>query len=76
MPIRWVEPKLVCSVEFQEWTKDGILRGAWKRVTTARNVSLVVRPFRVLNRQELDALDRAVARFTRFVQMPTTLTVE
>jgi len=28
MPIRWVEPKLVCSVEFQEWTKDGILRGA------------------------------------------------
>lgn len=28
MPIRWIEPKLVCLVEFQEWTKDGILRGA------------------------------------------------
>jgi bifunctional non-homologous end joining protein LigD len=28
MPIRWVKPQLVCSVEFQEWTKDGILRGA------------------------------------------------
>jgi bifunctional non-homologous end joining protein LigD len=28
MPVRWVEPQLVCSVEFQEWTKDGILRGA------------------------------------------------
>ena len=28
MPICWVEPELVCSVEFQEWTKDGILRGA------------------------------------------------
>jgi bifunctional non-homologous end joining protein LigD len=28
MPIRWVEPELVCSVEFQEWTNDGILRGA------------------------------------------------
>jgi bifunctional non-homologous end joining protein LigD len=27
MPIRWVKPELVCSVEFQEWTKDGILRG-------------------------------------------------
>jgi bifunctional non-homologous end joining protein LigD len=28
MPIHWVKPELVCSVEFQEWTKDGILRGA------------------------------------------------
>jgi bifunctional non-homologous end joining protein LigD len=28
MPIRWVEPVLVCSVEYQEWTNDGILRGA------------------------------------------------
>jgi bifunctional non-homologous end joining protein LigD len=26
-PIHWVEPRLVCSVEFQEWTKDGLLRG-------------------------------------------------
>jgi bifunctional non-homologous end joining protein LigD len=28
MPIRWVEPGLVCSVEYQEWTNDAILRGA------------------------------------------------
>jgi bifunctional non-homologous end joining protein LigD len=28
MPIRWVEPGLVCSIEFQEWTNDAILRGA------------------------------------------------
>jgi bifunctional non-homologous end joining protein LigD len=28
MPIRWVEPVLVCSVEYQEWTNDAILRGA------------------------------------------------
>jgi bifunctional non-homologous end joining protein LigD len=28
MPIHWVEPRLVCSVEFQEWTNDRILRGA------------------------------------------------
>jgi bifunctional non-homologous end joining protein LigD len=28
MPIRWVEPSLVCSLEFQEWTNDAILRGA------------------------------------------------
>ncbi|HZC36057.1 MAG TPA: non-homologous end-joining DNA ligase [Chthoniobacterales bacterium] len=27
-PIEWVKPEMVCSVEFQEWTKDGILRGA------------------------------------------------
>ena len=28
MPIRWVEPGLVCSIEFQEWTNDALLRGA------------------------------------------------
>ena len=28
MPIHWVKPQLVCSVEFHEWTKDSILRGA------------------------------------------------
>jgi DNA ligase D-like protein (predicted ligase) len=28
MPICWVEPELVCSVEYQEWTNDAILRGA------------------------------------------------
>ena len=55
---------------------DGILRGAWKRVTTARKIGIVVRPFRPLNRQELGALDRSVARFARFVQMPATLTIE
>lgn len=26
MPVHWVEPRLVCEVEFQEWTEDGILR--------------------------------------------------
>ena len=25
-PVQWVEPKLVCEVEFQEWTEDGRLR--------------------------------------------------
>jgi bifunctional non-homologous end joining protein LigD len=28
MPICWVEPEVVCAVEFQEWTRDRILRGA------------------------------------------------
>jgi bifunctional non-homologous end joining protein LigD len=28
MPVHWVEPRLVCSVEFQEWTNERILRGA------------------------------------------------
>jgi bifunctional non-homologous end joining protein LigD len=26
--VRWIEPKLVCEVEFAEWTGDGILRQA------------------------------------------------
>src|SRR5262249_37205321 len=25
-PVRWVEPKLVCEVVFQEWTSDGRMR--------------------------------------------------
>lgn len=25
-PVHWIQPKLVCEVEFSEWTKDGILR--------------------------------------------------
>ena len=28
MPIHWVTPELVCSVEFHEWTKAGLMRGA------------------------------------------------
>ena len=28
MSISWVEPEVVCAVEFQEWTRDRILRGA------------------------------------------------
>jgi bifunctional non-homologous end joining protein LigD len=28
MPIHWVKPELVCSVEFHEWTKAGLMRGA------------------------------------------------
>ena len=26
MPAHWVEPELVCEVEFSEWTEDGLLR--------------------------------------------------
>lgn len=26
VPIHWVEPRLVCEVEFSEWTREGILR--------------------------------------------------
>jgi bifunctional non-homologous end joining protein LigD len=25
-PVRWVEPRLVCEVTFQEWTDDGVMR--------------------------------------------------
>jgi hypothetical protein len=26
-PVRWVEPRLVCEVAFQEWTSDAKMRG-------------------------------------------------
>jgi bifunctional non-homologous end joining protein LigD len=40
MPICWVEPVLVCSVEYQEWTNDAILRGAsFLSLRTERSVS-------------------------------------
>jgi bifunctional non-homologous end joining protein LigD len=40
MPIRWVEPGLVCSVEYQEWTNDAILRGAsFLSLRTAKSAS-------------------------------------
>jgi bifunctional non-homologous end joining protein LigD len=26
MPVHWVKPELVCSVEFHEWTKAGLMR--------------------------------------------------
>lgn len=25
-PVKWVEPRLVCEVKFQEWTEDGRMR--------------------------------------------------
>jgi bifunctional non-homologous end joining protein LigD len=25
-PVKWVKPKLVCEVAFQEWTSDGKMR--------------------------------------------------
>jgi bifunctional non-homologous end joining protein LigD len=25
-PVKWVEPRLVCEVAFQEWTSDGKMR--------------------------------------------------
>ena len=44
MPILWVKPQLVCSVEFQEWTKDGILRGAsFLSLRTDKPVAEIVR---------------------------------
>jgi hypothetical protein len=54
---------------------DGILRGAWKRVTTPRGIRLEIRPLRPLSRKELDALAAAVARFERFVATTVTFTV-
>jgi hypothetical protein len=54
---------------------DGILRGAWKVVSTGDAARIDVRPFRALSRNERDALKRAAARYGRFAGVPTTITV-
>jgi bifunctional non-homologous end joining protein LigD len=40
----WVEPELVCEVEFVEWTRDGVLRApSYKGLRDDKSATLVVR---------------------------------
>ena len=54
---------------------DGILRGAWRRVTTDKSVTVAVKPFRPLAKREKDALAEAVAWHGTFLNLPATLTI-
>ena len=52
---------------------DGILRGAWRRTVTGRGVTIEVRPFRPLSKDEKAALADAVARYGTFMNLPAKL---
>ena len=52
---------------------DGVLRGAWRRTVTGRAVTIDVRPFRPLSKDEKAALADAVARYGTFLDLPATL---
>ncbi len=52
---------------------DGILRGAWRRTVTGRAVTVEVRPFRPLSKDEKAALADAVARYGTFLGLPAKL---
>jgi Winged helix DNA-binding domain len=54
---------------------DGVLRGAWRRTTAARGLTIAVRPFRPLSRMENAALARAVASYGRFSGLAAELVV-
>ncbi len=54
---------------------DGILRGAWRRTLTARAVSIAVKPFGPLSRDEKSALADAVARYGTFMKLPAKLVI-
>ena len=54
---------------------DGILRGAWRRTVTGRAVTIDVRPFRPLSKDEKAALAHAVARYGTFLDLPATLRI-
>jgi hypothetical protein len=69
-------PTLAMFVGFpHQLVIDGILRGAWRRVTARAGTNIVVRPFRPLSKKETTALAAAVERFGRFLNAPTTLTL-
>ena len=54
---------------------DGILRGAWRRVTTSRAVTIAVKAFRPLSKKEKDSLAESVAWHGEFLGLPATLTM-
>jgi hypothetical protein len=54
---------------------DGVLRGAWRTTVTARAVSVAVKPFGALSRNERTALADAVTRYGTFMKLPAELVI-
>ena len=52
---------------------DGELVGRWRRTQKPRAMIVDAQPFRRLTRAEDDALERAAARYGKFLQMPVIL---
>ena len=49
---------------------DGVLRGAWKRTLSAREIKITVRPFRPLSKIEKNGLAAAVQDYGTFLNLP------
>jgi len=52
---------------------DGRTVGSWKRTVTRRAVAIEASLFTPLDRSEAQALEAAVERFGRFMELPATL---
>ena len=50
---------------------NGTAAGSWKRAITKLNVEVKLSPFRTLNADEKKTLGKEVARYTKFLGIPT-----
>jgi len=55
---------------------EGRLQGTWRRTIAAKGVSIAVRTFRALGRDERRVLDAQVERYGKFMETPVTMSVE
>lgn len=53
---------------------NGLVIGTWKRRFATNDVTVTMRPFATFNTRQLEALDAAVARYSRFLEMPVEVT--
>jgi hypothetical protein len=76
-PVEGADPARVKAFDvFSHWLAiGGRFAGAWRRSAAGASVTLEVRPFRSLTRDEARALDAQVARFARFLDAPVALSV-
>ena len=56
-------------------TIDGRLTGTWKRTFSPRDAGVDLRTFRPLTKPERTALNKTIARYSAYLQLPTTLSV-
>ena len=54
---------------------DGQLVGRWRRTLKTSTVVVEAQPYRPLTRPERDALDASAARYSKFMNMPVTVSL-